>query len=55
MRGRKVIGTPSQTASEIESNFFYAFYRESATPMLDYYQAMESYQNDYDVDLHLAA
>ena len=43
----------NQTTSLIESNFFYSFYRESAAPMLAYYQAMENYQNTYSVNVHL--
>jgi hypothetical protein len=43
----------NQTYQTIESNFFNYYYRESAAPMLAYYQAMENYQNAYNVNLHL--
>jgi len=42
----------NQIAGQIEEEFFNGYFREAATPMLAYYQAMENYQFSNNVDLH---
>lgn len=42
----------NQLASQILTNFFTAYYREAAAPMLAYYQAMENYQYSNNIDMH---
>jgi len=42
----------NQIAGQIEQEFFNGYFREAATPMLAYYQAMENYQFSNNVDLH---
>jgi Domain of unknown function (DUF4838) len=44
----------NQTAGQIETNFFEAYFRESAAPMLAYYQDMESWQSNYDINMDVA-
>jgi len=40
------------TASQIENEFFTSYFKEAATPMLAYYQTMENWQVQNNVDMH---
>lgn len=42
----------NQTAGQIEQEFFNGYFRETAQPMMAYYQALENYQVTNDVSLH---